>query len=1271
MAIDKELEQRLLKKREEKLSEKSLTVTDVYQKNTFQADDKFIQELEPIEVDNPLAYAFKLGILDTYRGVKQMTGADKEQLKAEQQKLNELMRGKDGGKVAAAYFAGAIVDPAGWLIPFGKARTLYKMGKYGMVSGAIAGATGYVDTEEGLFKTRTSQAFAGALGGGIISPAIGGLKNLGVRLTGKGNMIPLTAKKINLTPAESIDKGLNQVQAYGKLDPTEEILETREVGKVFTEGERTLTKRPDEDIGVELPSVFETLVNIFRKTPVGKRFPETEVIPDRPTPGQFTGFYNLKRKATGFLDDVFANYEKKIGSRILEGVKTGEGAGAVGGTLVGFNIERDEPLSTRLGLALAGGISGLLVGKSVKKIPFGDRKVKYVDDEGKEQTVIIKQKLSDVIGRLFIDKYGLSTDYKVLLNKYDGTQNSIAGNFVRVAKKMQELTEEERKILYNMLEGDNIYPVSSPVLTKLKDEARDLIDTMGQRYVDLGLITEETFKRNKGTYLGRLYTKYADEITKVGDELKPRGLLEEDKYTVEDWFTKLSREKPTIDDKEILSAEGIEHKGWELFGDYAVGIYKTISKTVDAKGNPIPLNKQKKVRQFVEDENGNVIIKVLKRNPPTDVQKNLNQKGDVVKGKLLKPTDTISVRWQYTKPERLYLGEIEDAAIAMEYTGQVMANTIAKYSFFGNLASKYGKVAKGVREEIQKGSNKFYDEITNEDLKAGWRQIPKGIVRGTKVQKFGLLGGKYVPEEVYNDIVVGSRYQQQNSSWFYKNYKKLNSVWKSSKTAWNPTVHVNNVFGNFVLTDLAGVPISTLPEAARALVQHGKKGKTSQLVLDAIEHGVFDADFVRKELKNFRAEDLANVYKAKVGVDGWSNSVSIAKNIYNKVLNNSITGTLENWYRLEDHIFRLNAFAHRIRMGDTFEDAAMFARKNFIDYDIDAPVINWARNTVTPFLAFSYRVIPLLVESAVLRPHKYFKYAALGYGLNKFEELYGGQEAKVERALLPEYEAGNILDLPFMPKKTIRIPVKDENGRPKFLNIQRLFPGGDAFSWSGGNLVPFLPEPLQPSAGLGGDVISSLIGYDLFLQRREPGRGTGSVLEESGLALASLSKKLIPNFPFIPGAYSTQKLERALREEESPYRVPQTEFEALLNSFGFKVSNKSIATLTVRAKADLQKKISLERYKIKIARQRLNNSQITMADYDRILSDKRKKIYDLIEEYKLKLEGFDPYASRIRDDVTGFMGSGDSISDFSLEKKEDKKYKMKEELLRLKQKKEQ
>ena len=90
----------------------------------------------PPEVNNKYAYAFKLGLADTLRGVKQMAGRDKEEMKAEQQKLNELMRGEDGGLVTLAYFGGALLDPAGWLIPFGKAKTLYQMG-YGMVSGSL------------------------------------------------------------------------------------------------------------------------------------------------------------------------------------------------------------------------------------------------------------------------------------------------------------------------------------------------------------------------------------------------------------------------------------------------------------------------------------------------------------------------------------------------------------------------------------------------------------------------------------------------------------------------------------------------------------------------------------------------------------------------------------------------------------------------------------------------------------------------------------------------------------------------------------------------------------------------------------------------------------------------------------------------------------------------------------------------------------------------------------------------------------------------------
>ena len=236
----------------------------------------------PPEVNNKYAYAFKLGLADTLRGVKQMAGRDKEEMKAEQQKLNELMRGEDGGLVTLAYFGGALLDPAGWLIPFGKARNLYTMGKYGMVSGAIAGATGYVD-DESIIDTRGKQLLAGAVGGGIVAPAIGGLRNLGVMVTGKGEITPVGFKRANLTPAETIERGGTTVQVKGKA-----IEEDLSEGKIYAEGERTLGVRPEGEIGREPKSVFETLVDIFRREDTRVPFPKTKKVLDAPKQGELS-----------------------------------------------------------------------------------------------------------------------------------------------------------------------------------------------------------------------------------------------------------------------------------------------------------------------------------------------------------------------------------------------------------------------------------------------------------------------------------------------------------------------------------------------------------------------------------------------------------------------------------------------------------------------------------------------------------------------------------------------------------------------------------------------------------------------------------------------------------------------------------------------------------------------------------------------------------------------------------------------------------------------
>ena len=1180
--------------------------------NKIKINKEFENELktvDPPEVNNAIGYAFKLGALDTVRGVTQLTGFRKEELEAEQEKLKELMQGKNGSAVTAAYFAGLLLDPASWLIPFGKAKSLAQMGKYGMVSGAIAGATGYVD-KNSVIDDRGTQAALGALGGGIVAPGFGILKNLGVTVTKKGTKIPLRLKRDNISPEEAVKRGATKIQLQGTADEID--VDVGGTGQITTVGERTVIKGSEKDLTEKPKSFFDTLIETFRTTPLKKQPKESDI----PIRG------SLLNKQSGFINRTLKGYENTVGQRALKAIKTGEGGTALAGTVLGFNTDPtapifdfQDPLSSRLGRAFVVGGLGYLGIKTAKGVKIRKR-------IGEEEFV---EGLGEILGRSFIDKYGLPKSYKEsLYQTYEGQKNHIASQFVRIAKQLREdLTEDELKILYNMLEGDTLYDIPSATLSKFNERSRKLITEIGQKYVDLGLITKKTFDQNKDKYLGRLYLKdeLSPQLRRVGDDLKPRGSMAE--VSVEDWFTELSKMKITVD--------GRPAGEWQIF-DETIAVGRFVKRTIPGK----KAGTSRKVREFVEDENGGTIVKVLSRDKPTQTEQLAGQLGQVRKVKQLKPSDLITVRRQYTKAERLQMGEIEDAAIALEYTGALMSNTVAKYSFFAEIADKFALTEAQI-------AGKTAQKLATE----GYRKIPSQIIEGTKASKYGKLSGKYVPEAVFKDIVGFQRYQNQSSNAFYRTYRRMNSLWKSSKTAWNPTVHVNNMFGNVILSDLADVPIIRgvdgekfpLLKAFKMLTEHNKVGgEESDLVQRAIQFGVMDADFVNKELKNFKLEQLADIYKARTDKGEWGNTVDMVSKIYKKVRNNEITSTLEDWYRIEDHVFRLNAFRHRIKMGDSDIDAAMFARKQFIDYDINAPVINALRHSVVPFLSFTYRVVPILAETAALRPHKYVKYAALGYGLNKMSELYGGEEEKEEakfiRANLPEYEAGRILDMPFMPHKVVRLPVKDRNGNNKYLNISRLFPGGDALSFRATGLLPFFPEPLQPTAGIGGDLITSFIGYDILRKRAEPGRGlSDNIFEESGLALKSFGKKLIPNFPFIPGAYATQRLDRARRGDVSEFREPETELQALVNAFGIKLSNKSVRTLANKQKLDYQRVMRVKKSQVSSLKRQYKSGAIDEQEFYKRLGKLQEEARDIQIKFLKKFEGYDPYAFRLLDDI--------------------------------------
>jgi len=509
-----------------------------------------------------------------------------------------------------------------------------------------------------------------------------------------------------------------------------------------------------------------------------------------------------------------------------------------------------------------------------------------------------------------------------------------------------------------------------------------------------------------------------------------------------------------------------------------------------------------------------------------------------------------TVRWQLTKEQRSAMGEIEDASFALARTGQLMSNDIAAFKFFDDVARA--------------------PKLASEAPVPGWLQVDGGRLPGTRVQRFGNLEGKYVPPEVLKDLTVmdwarAFRTSQNPLAQAFRSYQRLNAWWKTSKTALNPVVHTNNVLSNVVLYDLADADYRHLASAAGEFVRKGAAFKQAQAL------GVFDADMVSRELQSISGK--ADAYDALARTADL-NPVQGALDLTKKLWQHT-GGRMIDWYRNEDSVFRLGVFKDRLAKGATPEEAAKDARRWFIDYDIQAPGINVLRATATPFLAYTYRAVPLLTEAAALRPWKFAKWAAIGWALNEVGERKGGGDTKKERALMPENQKDNLFGLPMFPPQQMKLPAHllSEEARaklgigdtPQYLDVTRWIPGGDVFDTSGENqFIPGAPAPIQPSFGAAGSIAQAGFGVDAFRGKRLPGLGA-SKTDDARIKASYLAEQFLPNNPVVPGSHAQDKVIRSIYGRPSPMGDQLPVWQALAQTFGVKIHPADLNAMQLRA----------------------------------------------------------------------------------------------------------
>jgi predicted kinase len=731
--------------------------------------------------------------------------------------------------------------------------------------------------------------------------------------------------------------------------------------------------------------------------------------------------------------------------------------------------------------------------------------------------------------RGLIDGYGLDPEYIDTYRKSDLGKAAILRETQGVLKVLSNagVGTAEAKVLQAVLTGEN---VTDADMIKLSVPIRKAIDDMGAEAVSLGLISAESFERNRGAYLHRVYAKNeVDQSTLagwvsakmsnrrkkiIGDELKGRGI-----------FMDVEGDR-LMQDVESFKSGG---RGAPVLGE-KFRVIDEVSTMASLTPGAAPV--EKTLRRVYLPANETIPAKYQGANWVDRGTWEVRKQGK---------TNTL---WRdYTKTERDKMGEIVDARYTIAKTFMLMANDLSTGRFFRDVA---------VKQEWTKstpppdGTWKDASEYGRfwEDPSIGWVKVPDTNIQGTGGKKrWGALAGKFVRAEIWrdlNEVDIANR----PGTW-----RKLMSQFKKNKTGRNPVVHMNNINSNLVLMDLADVRMQDLAAGIKAFY----KGDANYQ--EALDNGAFGGDQISQEIRDQvfkpildeiskQTTGASNPFLARAGVLGV-----VADKLWTWA-KTADDGMLRA-YQAEDQLFRMATYMRRRSQGESPQVAAANARDQFLNYDIRAPWIVMMRNSLFPFISYTYRAVPKLAEGLMHRPWKVAKYMAIAYAVNALAYLWddGDDGEERERAALRDEEQGYTwLGTPRM----LRMPWRDAHGLPVFLDVRRWIPAGDIFDTSQGSSALPIPAPLQ----FGGPL---QMAFEFMLNRQAfSGEDiTNQLTQDAGDKFSGVAdwawKSWAPASFWTPRSWYWTKIANALYGAKEKYTDrPYSLTQAALSSIGIK-----------------------------------------------------------------------------------------------------------------------
>jgi len=466
---------------------------------------------------------------------------------------------------------------------------------------------------------------------------------------------------------------------------------------------------------------------------------------------------------------------------------------------------------------------------------------------------------------------------------------------------------------------------------------------------------------------------------------------------------------------------------------------------------------------------------------------------------------------QYRFKSKLNYKEAMDAqkakelANAMRNTVGGLANYYSSRNFFNGLASD-GAIHKVVFDTEQEINDEFGTdlggaqqvlEIKDESsetrratrMSGTWVKIPDDA------EQYGAIAGKIIHGPVFHAMRdMGNRKPLVDS----EAYNASLRVFKKSKTIYNIGTHITNVASNVTLAMLHDIPLTTVWKAAELMYKYEVNSDSLTegelaIMRAFMGSGAMLGNYSSVEVKKAIYENMAKTLNVRdenvmTRVTAFINAESNKGNIAAQLARRSGKAAMRldevatELYAAEDNVFRLAAFVKAA--GDSqakanldaptdemLLEAGRFARQAFLDYDIDAPVVKFMRQSFMPFISWTYAITPVLGRIAANQPWKIANVLTAYVLIDMLTSSMAGDDDEL-RELGPERLDERMFG--FGPRMYIRIPFLGDEQNPVYYRLGDYIPlastakglpnGFAGQDWWPGGLTP------------GGPFVNAIIG---------------------------------------------------------------------------------------------------------------------------------------------------------------------------------------------------